>query len=202
MKRTATCCTLFVVLCACGSDAADADGGADTGADTAAAADTADLDPAELIGATDAPAGFDPSNVVTQPREGVWTYRRGAIESNTCGSYAWGDGDTPFRVVYSEDGAFVIEQGEPWGDFACFVIGSAFFCPERGGGMVPVENANVTISYTVSVDGDVVDAETLTGIQSATVACEGQACALAPSVLGVTFPCAWSIPFEATFELP
>ncbi len=201
MNRFAICCAVAVGLVACGSDdAEESDGSTDASADVSDAA--ADLDPAALVDATAAPEGFDPANVAAQPRAGIWTYRRGAVESNSCGSYAWGDGDTPFRIAYSEDGAFVIEQGEPWGDFACFVVGSAFSCPERGGGLVPVENANVTISYTVSVDGDFVDAETLAGIQNADVSCEGQACALAPSVLGVTFPCSWSIPFEAAFERP
>lgn len=197
----------FAAVCAvaaCGSDAADStstDADASSGVDAIfdGSGGSGETTPIELVEAASPPDGFDPADVTHQPREGIWTYRRGAIESNSCGDLAWGDGDTPFRVAYSADGAFVIEQDEPWGSFVCFVLGDRFSCPDRGEGEVPLERADVVVRYRVAVEGDVIDPETLQGVQSADVDCVGEACALAPAVLGVEFPCSWVIPFEATF---
>lgn len=155
----------------------------------------------DLVDATPPPETFEPGTADALPRVGVWVYRRGAIEANSCGDYAYGDADTPFRIAYAEGDTFVIEQGEPWGNFACFVSGGDFACPERGRGAEPIEGTEVIIRYTVSVAGVVENDEALDGRQRAAVTCEGVGCALAPAVLGVTFPCSWEIPFTAEFAL-
>lgn len=150
----------------------------------------------DLLDATEPPelGGLPPAYTV---QAGLWSYRDGGVEANTCGSYARSDGDLTFWVPYAEPDRFVVYQGEPWGDFACFVAGERFECPERLAGSEPVEGTDAVVSFAVRIEGTLASATSMTGTQHVRVTCEGSSCALAPAVLGFAFPCGWSTPFEA-----
>jgi hypothetical protein len=199
--RLALSLTLAASVAACGTDDQHTGSDPDAGfvADVVSIPDDATTE--ERVDATPPPPEFGDTPPSFQPETGVWTYRRGAIEDNTCGAYTWADRDTPFRIPFSDDGTFVVEQGPPWGDFACFITGDAFTCPRRGAGSEPIANTDVTIHYSVGITGDVESATAMSGVQRAELHCEGSQCALAPTVLGVSFPCGWTIPFEVTHVL-
>lgn len=150
-----------------------------------------------LIAGTERPdIGEEAPAFVVQP--GLWTYDDGGVANNTCGAFARSDGDLSFFVSYSEASSFVVVQGEPWGDFACFVAGTRFACPARLGASEAVPGADAVVSYSVQISGELVSATVMSGVQEVSVTCEGSSCALAPAALGVTLPCGWSAPFEAT----
>lgn len=182
--------SLYLAVAACGDD--ETGSAADVGS-----GDVGDLSGEALVDATTPPEGFDPDAATYQPTTGVWIYRRGSVEENTCGDYAWADRDTPFRIAWSEGGTFVIEQGEPWGNFACFVLGTDFVCPRRGSGEEPIDGTDVVIRYVVRIEGELSSDDAISGTQHAEVTCTGLGCGLAPSVLGISFPCGWQLPFTA-----
>jgi hypothetical protein len=170
------------------------------------AADAATLPDADSPADADSPDDIaEPSDVptapATQPRVGIWSYSPGAIQNNTCGEYATADAATPFRVLTSADGTFEIEQEGGSLNFVCEVLGSSFLCPTRLRGESPIANTDVTISYNVGIEGEVLSAESLRGDQTVNVTCAGTQCALAPAVLGVSFPCSWEVPFTAEFRV-
>lgn len=185
------------------NDVANVDAGA---TDATTAPDTTTLPDTESTFDTDIPDDIaEPSDVptppATQPRVGIWSYAPGAIQNNTCGGYAAADAATPFRVLTSADGSFEIEQEGGSLNFVCEVLGSSFLCPTRLRGESPIANTDVTISYNVTIEGEVLSAESLRGDQTVTLTCAGTQCALAPAVLGVSFPCSWEVPFTAEFRV-
>lgn len=160
------------------------------GADTTDGGD--DADPRDEIGPVPEPGpGAD-----VLPRTGLWSYREEAIRNNTCGDWAITDGNTLFRVLTSEGASFTVEQDDG-GDFVCAVVGDAFTCPARLRVERAVDGTNVTLRASVSIEGTVRSADALDGLQTVDMVCSGSQCAFAPRVLGIEFPCAYEVPFEA-----
>jgi hypothetical protein len=130
------------------------------------------------------------------PRTGLWVYREQPLQNNSCGDWAITDGNTLFRILSSSGTRFVVEQ-EDARNFECDVTGTTFRCPARLVVEQTVENTNATLRGTVSIDGTLLGPESLEGVQRADVTCTGSQCALAPSVLGISFPCSYEVPFTA-----
>ena len=148
-----------------------------------------------FVGTARPPIGDEPP--AHEVRTGFWRYDPDGIVDNGCGALAAADGDLSFYVPFSEGDRFVIAQGEPWGDFACFVAGSRFACPERLTDSWPVEGTDARVTLRVAVEGEVRSASQLVGEQRAELTCAGASCALAPVALAVSFPCRWRAPFRA-----
>jgi hypothetical protein len=197
-----------------GSDggAADTDGGSaiedggnpgvdgDSSAEDGATGPDSDSIPADGGPSAD---GDTPDNGLdtppVQPRVGVWTYDQQGLQNNTCGDYAVTEDDTPFRVIESGDGTFVVEQSDP-GNFTCTLTGTTFACPSRIFDTFPIPDTDAVLTLNVRIDGVVESERRLSGLQTVDVTCAGVSCAAAPIVIGVTFPCAWEVPFEAEFQ--
>lgn len=158
---------------------------------------TAEEEALDLIERTERPALGDDAPAF-RVETGVWTYEDGGVVNNTCGAFARSDGDLSFLVSYSEGSNFVVVQGEPWGDFACFVAGSRFECPARLGASEAVPGTDAVVSFSVRISGELLSATSMEGTQEVDVTCVGSACAFAPGALGITLPCGWTAPFEAT----
>lgn len=140
-------------------------------------------------------------NPTVLPRVGVWEYDGGEITDNTCGEYARVEEVTFFRILSAADGIFAIEQNEPYGDFQCSIQGDQFVCPNRLSGSETNAQANVRVDWSVQVNGALPSATQIDASQTITFVCEGANCAFSQAVLGVTFPCSWSVPFTAAFVL-
>lgn len=173
----------------------------DTRPDSSASADTASVpDTSQQTEDTSAIDTGPPRGDIVQPLIGVWTYDQQGIRNNTCGSYAATDDDAPFRVIASADGRFEIEQNDP-GNFDCTITGGAFVCPSRIYNEFPIDNTDAVLIFNVRIDGTIESERRLSGTQTVDVTCTGVSCAAAPAVLGVSFPCAWEVPFVAEFVL-
>jgi len=195
------------------SNLADATTGtAGTTADLTSVTDMASGSPAntpeaarDLIAMTSRPSDLGDTPAVNLPEVGWWQYQDGQmVTDNTCGTYAFFDRDRSFWVSLAENNAFVIEQGDPWGDIVCFISGDQFTCPERGSGEEAIPNTDATLRYTVAVDGTLSATDRFSGTQTIVVTCEGTNCALSALIGIESFPCQWSVPFNASlvFALP
>lgn len=184
-----------VLLVACN----ESDSGAGDSPDTGIAADTAQGGDTTPIGTQDPlPPVQDPTVL---PSVGVWEYDGGEITNNTCGEYARVEDVTYFRILSAADGIFAIEQNEPYGDFQCSIQGDQFVCPNRLSGSETNAQANVRVDWSVQVTGALPSATQIDAEQTITFVCEGANCAFSQAVLGVTFPCSWTVPFTARFVL-
>ncbi len=134
------------------------------------------------------------------PKSGVWDYEDKGIAENSCGNDVYRDPDTIFGLMNNNDGTFTVDQGMSAEDFDCTLNGAAFTCPERLYGNYPIEGIDATLIYNVSIEGSFSSDTAMSGQQRADVSCEGNACGLAPQVLGVTFPCSYTVDFEATAQ--
>jgi len=132
------------------------------------------------------------------PRSGLWSYEDQGIQENSCGMDLYRDPDTTFGLTNNNDSTFTVDQGSSAEDFDCTITGSSFNCPQRLYGEYPINGVDANLKYTVSIDGAFASDTAMTGTQMAVVTCEGEACALAPMVLGVDFPCNYTVAFGAT----
>ncbi|MGB1276928.1 MAG: hypothetical protein ACPG77_14375 [Nannocystaceae bacterium] len=166
------------LLIGCGDDSnSSTDGESESGSETA--------------GPT---AGGEDAN----PKSGLWSYDDQGILENSCGVNLYRDPDSTFGLINNNDNTFTVDQGSSAEDFDCTITGSSFNCPQRLYGEYPIDNVNANLKYTVSIDGTFASDTAMTGKQMAVVSCEGEACELAPQVLGVDFPCNYTVDFGAT----
>lgn len=132
-----------------------------------------------------------------QPVSGLWDYMDGGIFENSCGTDSvYTDPDTIFQLTSDDSGSFTVEQGsEP--DFQCTLDGLEFICPSRLSNDTPIPGADAVLRGNVRIEGEFVDARSMSGRQTADITCEGADCAFAPA-LGLTLPCSYSVDFSAT----
>ncbi len=149
--------------------------------------------------ATDSETGNETAGPgMADPKSGVWDYDDQGIADNSCGDDVYRDPDTVFGLTNNNDGTFTVDQGMSAEDFDCTITGSAFDCPSRLYGEYPVGGGiDATLKYNVTIAGMFSSDTAMTGQQTADVSCEGSACALAPDVLGVEFPCSYTVDFAA-----
>ncbi|MGB1014914.1 MAG: hypothetical protein ACPG4T_12325 [Nannocystaceae bacterium] len=180
MKKPVSCtwaAFAMVLLTGCGDDSnSSTDDGSESGSET--------VDP--TAGGADA-----------NPRSGLWSYEDQGIEENSCGMDLYRDPDTTFGLTNHNDNTFTVDQGSSAEDFDCTITGSSFNCPLRLYGEYPIDGVDAKLKYTVSIDGTFASDTAMTGTQMAVVSCEGEACQLAPQVLGVDFPCNYTVAFGA-----
>jgi len=138
---------------------------------------------------------------VANPPSGVWEYTDDGFGENTCGTVdLQKDPDTTFMLTNNGDGTFTVHQ-ETYGDFECTITGMEFECPERLAIDQDVENPPgtvvATLKYQVSIEGTFSMDTAASGEQIVTIECEGDACSLAPDIIGVELPCTYEILFHA-----
>lgn len=131
------------------------------------------------------------------PPSGIWQYMDGGIIESTCGEGDLiRDENKSFRLTNNGDGTFTVDQENQ--DFDCTITGKTFECPDRLAGTdMPIPDVDATLSWHVSVQGTFEDENSITGTQTVNITCEGTACALAPNVIGVSFPCSYEVAFTA-----
>ena len=140
----------------------------------------------------------DATGAAESPRDGVWSYFDGGVQENTCNADLVGDRDLMFVLESNGGSEFVIQQNDPYDDFACAKSGSEFSCPDRLNGEVPITMTDIVLEYAVSIAGTLDDAESMSGTQRADVTCTGSQCDLA-GTLGYAFPCFYTVAFTATW---
>lgn len=140
-------------------------------------------------GAGNAPPTYEPTT-------GVWNYVNEGIIANSCGiEDLYTDPNTEFYLSNNGDGTFTILREESE-DFDCVMSGEDFACPDRIGGMTDVAALSITVSWQIRVDGSFASETSMSGVQTLTFACDGDACDLA-GLAGASFPCAYEYAFTA-----
>jgi hypothetical protein len=194
-----------------GDDGTGGDDGADDGADDAPADDGADDAPAD-DGADDTPAddgaddgsdetagddGGDDGDAADGPEPGPWLYEETGGGSNDCAFLEDpSNGFGTYLVDASGPGAFTITPGDDTAPFDCTHDGATFECAERL--QEELDAGGTILQVLVSASGDLVSATEMTGTQDGRIVCEGADCATAEELLGATFPCEFSVPWQGT----
>lgn len=172
------------------SASADDSGGTDpTAADSS---DPSDGDPADGSGGD---SGTDAA-----PRDGAWVYEETGTPTNDCTFLEEpSNGFGEFQIAITGPDSLLLTPGDETEPFVCTFGGGAFECDERLTGMTDsVAGLDAVGSILVAVDGTFASATSLSGTQRGRIDCEGADCGTAAAALGVTFPCAFTIPFVGT----
>lgn len=150
-----------------------------------------------LLGTTACGDGSTGAPPTYEPPTGVWTYVNEGILSNSCGvDNLYTDPNTEFYLTNNGDGTFTVAQGTDE-DFTCTMSAEDFSCPDRLGGTVMPDQLAVTLTWQARIDGSFSSATAMSGVQTISFVCDGDACDLA-STVGITFPCAYEYGFSAT----
>jgi hypothetical protein len=134
-----------------------------------------------------------------QPESGPWTYVEGETFDDTCG---YADAPTSpmgtFTIANPGGGTFTVTAGaDP--PFACTLSGSRFSCPDRLDNEIPLSGLDAVVHIHVGAFGTFSSSRAAAGYQRADASCSGADCDVAAAVAGVTWPCAFSVRFTATF---
>lgn len=143
--------------------------------------------------------GFGGPDGMAAPASGVWNYRDGGVQSNSCGDGLdlTRDPDTRFQLTYDGAGTFTVDQGQAGPDFDCTIGDDNLFeCPSRLFGEEDVPELDATLTWNVRIDGAFVSDLEMEGTQTVDITCAGTGCSLAPAA-GVNLPCQYTVAFRA-----
>lgn len=142
-------------------------------------------------------AGEDPAAPTYIPDSGAWMYMAEGLQTNTCGTGdLFTDGDAEFLLYYNGDGVVTVDRGDT-GTFECQLDGADFSCPSGYSGMQAVDGFDATVRWNVRIDGTFTSSTAMSGVQTVSFTCDGEACDLL-STVGVLIPCAYEYAFSAT----
>jgi hypothetical protein len=143
------------------------------------------------------------SGVDVDPQDGEWLYQESGGTMNACTFLEEpSNGFGEFELANTGGGAFTIQPNDGTDPFVCSHGGGSFDCDERLSGTYDIGMGlgEANGSILVAIEGSFSDAEHLSAEQQGRIECEGADCGTAEGLLGVTFPCAFTIPFTATAQ--
>jgi len=167
-------------------------GTTDPGTTDPSTTDPSDSDP------TDADTGTDTGSDLP-PQDGTWQYSEVGQGTNDCTFIDDpSNGFGQYLVANTGPGEFTILPGDSTDPFTCAQTGSSFDCAERLTGTYDIGMGfgDATGSILVAIEGSFASPQAMDGEQQGRVECEGADCGTAQGLLGVTFPCEFTIPFE------
>jgi hypothetical protein len=133
------------------------------------------------------------------PAPGTWTYAEYAASTNTCKiDQIVTNGRGDFKLQNNGDGTLTIDPQDGTKSFTCTLSGSSLTCPERAAADTTTQG--ITAKAKVTVTGTFSDDKSFSGTQNGSVTCTGAACATVTGLLGITFPCTFTVSFKATFK--
>jgi hypothetical protein len=133
------------------------------------------------------------------PVSGTWVYVNGQTLTNTCGDEGEPSSGN-FTVINNDNGTLTIEPEDGSQAFNCTLDGAELDCPDRLQEKIENDAVDAVITVNVRADG-VFESDTyVTGTQTLTAACAGSQCALAESLLAISFPCAATVSYTASFK--
>lgn len=138
------------------------------------------------------------SGVDVDPQDGAWEYQESGGTTNDCTFIANpSNGFGLYEVANTGGGGFTITPGDGTDPFTCSHSGGDFSCDERLSGTYDIGMGlgDATGNILVAIEGTLDSAVHMTAEQQGRIECEGADCATAEQVLGVTFPCEFTIPF-------
>jgi hypothetical protein len=153
-------------------------------------------------GTTD-PSDSDPDTGETgsdrPPQDGQWQYSELGQGTNDCTFVD--DPSNGFGIYLVSNGGagmFTITPGDGTDPFECTQAGGGFDCAERLTGTYDIGMgiADATGSILVAIEGVIESPQSMSGEQQGRIECDGGDCGTAEQYLGVTFPCAFTIPFS------
>jgi hypothetical protein len=143
------------------------------------------------------------SGADVEPQDGDWLYQEAGGTTNACTFLEEpSNGFGEFELANTGGGAFTIQPNDGTDPFQCSHGGGSFDCDERLSGTYDIGMGlgEANGSILVAIEGSFSDAEHLSAEQQGRIECEGADCGTAEGLLGVTFPCAFTIPFTATAQ--
>ncbi|HET6582483.1 MAG TPA: hypothetical protein VFG69_03525, partial [Nannocystaceae bacterium] len=148
--------------------------------------------------------GGNDTGVDVDPQDGPWEYDENGTTTNDCSFVEQpSNGFGIYELVITGPGAFTITPGDGTVPFECEYSGGSYDCPERLQGDLGLDmgtGADATGHVIVGIEGALQSSTEMTGEQQGRIECEGADCVLASQVLGVTFPCEFTIPFTGTAQ--
>jgi hypothetical protein len=143
------------------------------------------------------------SGVDVDPQDGEWLYEESGGTTNDCTFVAEpSNGFGEYLLANTGGGAFTITPGDGTDPFVCSHADGSFECDERLSGTYDVGMGlgDATGNILVGIEGTLADAEHMSAEQQGRIECEGADCGTAAGLLGVTFPCSFTIPFTGTAQ--
>lgn len=140
----------------------------------------------------------DGGPVVGGPEEGSWFYSEGNVADGCSFTEEVSNGGGNFEITNSSGSGFHVIPNDGTPEFDCSLDGNDFTCDNRL--VDSLDEQGVTIEVNVVATGRLSSKTAIvSGIQDATVTCEGSNCDLAASLLtnGGSFPCDIAVDFEA-----
>jgi hypothetical protein len=172
-------------------------GSASATATDSASATVTDSDSA-TASASDTADGTGDTGVDVDPQDGAWLYQETGMTTNDCTFIANpSNGFGMYEVANQGGGMFTITPGDGTDPFTCSRSGGDFNCDERLSGTYDIGMGlgEATGNILVGIEGVLDSAVHMTAEQQGRIECEGADCGTAEQVLGVTFPCEFTIPF-------
>jgi hypothetical protein len=132
------------------------------------------------------------------PTPGAWSYNAFGAAQNSCNSSDVIDsGGGGFRLRDLGGGAYQVQPNDGSSPFECTLSGSDLDCPNRANETTPIGGFDAELVVHVVADATVQDSETMQGTQHGDVSCQGSGCAAVAGAVGTTFPCSFSVDFDA-----
>ncbi len=172
--------------------------------ETASTTEPATTGESESDSESDSDPTTDPdseSGVDVDPQDGSWEYDETGQTTNDCTFIAEpSNGFGEYLVANTGGGGFTITPGDSTDPFTCTHGGGAFSCDERLTGTYDIGMGlgDATGNILVAIEGTLDSATMMSAEQQGRIECEGADCGTAAGLLGVTFPCEFTIPFVGT----
>jgi hypothetical protein len=165
--------------------------------------DPSDTDPSDTDPSDTDPSDTDPDTGTDEgsdlpPQDGAWQYSEVGQGTNDCTFLADpSNGFGQYLVSNTGPGEFTITPGDETDPFTCAQAGSSFDCAERLTGTYDIGMGfgEATGNILVAIEGTFASPQEMNAEQQGRIECEGADCGTAEGLLGVTFPCEFTVPF-------
>jgi hypothetical protein len=133
------------------------------------------------------------------PVSGEWDFTGEPPDNDSCDVEGndLGDPDGIFEIVNHGDGTFTVTPDDVSDPFDCTLSGASFDCPDRYYDEVEVPTMDAVVTIDSSASGTFSSSTEASGVQDATITCDGADCAAVEAYAGISFPCDYSQAFTA-----
>jgi hypothetical protein len=142
----------------------------------------------------------DGDGVTIDPVSGTWEFSGDEPDNDSCDveGNTLGDPDGDFEIANHGDGTFTVTPDDDTGPFDCTLSGASFDCPDRYFDEVDADPLDATVTIEASASGTFSSSTEASGVQEATISCDGPACSTIEGLAGISFPCDYTQTFTAS----
>lgn len=177
---------------------AETDGESASESASASASESASGASASASGsASESASGGSNSGGGSAIEEGAWEYSESEATVDCGAAPAPTNGFGDFGVSGSSSDGFTVNPNDGTDSFDCDLDGSGFLCPDRLVDSASQDGFDAQLEAYVEVVGTVLSSTSVEGEQQGRLECTGSDCGAAAAFFGATFPCTFSIDFDA-----